>query len=89
MALADEVTDLLAVDNEVDAVGGQHQEAVICVVQLQQRHRVSLRGKGTAHTFLHTCKALFFFWGCCVLSCKIFPEAEDFREDMIALQLSP
>lgn len=38
MALADEVADLLAVHYEVDAIGGQHQEAVVCVVQLQQRH---------------------------------------------------
>lgn len=35
VALADEVADLLAVHDEVDAVSGQHQEAVISVVQLQ------------------------------------------------------
>lgn len=38
VALADGVADLLAVHDEVDAVGGQHQEAVVSVVQLQQRH---------------------------------------------------
>lgn len=38
VALADEVADLLAVHHEVDAVGGQDQEAVVRVLQLQQRH---------------------------------------------------
>lgn len=95
MALADEVADLLAVHYEVDAIGGQHQEAVICMVQLQQRHMgcmtwmsAARQGNGP-HGFYSLAKHFFIFLGCCVLSCKICPEAEDFKEGMTALQSSP
>lgn len=86
MALADAVADLLAVHDEVDAVGGQDQEAVVRVVQLQQRHtgctamRECCKARELPPCF-HTLEKHFFFW--------IFPEAEDFKEDMIALQSSP
>lgn len=86
VALADAVADLLAVHDEVDAVGGQDQEAVVCVVQLQQRHtgctamRECCKARELPPCF-HTLEKHFFFW--------IFPEAEDFKEDMIALQSSP
>lgn len=66
VALADAVADLLAVHDEVDAVGGQDQEAVVCVVQLQQRHtgctamRECCKARELPPLFSHSRKALFF-----------------------------
>lgn len=42
MALVNDIADLLAVHNEVNAIGGQRQEGVVGVVQLKKRQHSSL-----------------------------------------------
>lgn len=37
LALADDITDLLVTEQEIDAIGGQSQEGVVGVMDLQRR----------------------------------------------------
>ena len=50
MTLVDDVADLLAVHNEVDAVSGECQEGVVDMMQLVDNHTVTEKLSTLAHT---------------------------------------
>lgn len=59
MALVDDIADLLAVHNEVNAICGQCQKGVVDMVQLKRRKEIFSNTSTFLKTFLSACSTEF------------------------------